>query len=90
MIEIVLNRCPRGTLMSEAGCIEYAERKGSMPETLDRSDPILVQMMKEDEGKRIWAGECSHVRIVEIPRKMKWTLMNERGLEWVAAGDDYG
>lgn len=88
MTEIAINRCPRGHLLSEDGCIEYAERKGAMPEDLDRSCPVLVAMLKEDLTKRKWAGSCSHVEIVSIPDGMPWKLMNRGNFEWVASGGE--
>lgn len=88
MTEIAVNRCPRGTLLSDAGKAEYLKRK-SLTEfdwtKLDRSDPILIAMMKEDMGKRIWGGECSDVKIITVPDDVTWTINSTRGREWVAA-----
>jgi hypothetical protein len=82
MIEIVINRCVRGTLLSEAGCIEYAERKGVMPEALDRTDPLLIGLLKENPGK--FGGRCSHVGYVTVPDGFAWKLMNKGNFEWIA------
>lgn len=90
MTEIVINRCFRGALFSEAGLAEYARRKGlsASPDSasIDRSDPILVAMMKEDMGKRIWAGPCSKARIVTIPDGLPWRVVSKANFEWVAGG----
>jgi hypothetical protein len=92
MIEIVINRCPSGTVFSEAGLIEYARRKGldavPDPETVPRNDPDLVAMMKEDAGIRVWGGECSHVEIITVPDDFPWKIVRDGNHEWVAA--DHG
>ncbi len=90
MTEIVINRCPRGTLLSDAGKAEYLKRKEISGDfdwaALDRADPVLVAMMKEDAGTRAWGGECSQVRFVTIPDGLAWRINRNRGLEWVDAG----
>ena len=86
MIEIVINQCPSGHLLSEAGCIEYAERKGFMPDELDRSCPVLVAMLKEDLDKRVLADPCSHIAIIEIPDGHPWKVNNRGNYEWVMSG----
>lgn len=87
MTEIVINRCASGTLFSDAGKAEYLKRKalGALPDPLDHADPVLVTMMKEDRGKRVWAGECSHVEIIAIPDDMAWKIERQGNFEWVAA-----
>jgi hypothetical protein len=84
MTEIVINRCVRGALMSEAGCIEYAERKGNMPETLDRTDPVLISLLRENPAD--YGGHCAHLHYVTVPDGMAWRLMAKGNREWVAAG----
>ena len=83
MTKIVLNQCPNGALLSPAGVEELKKRGG----TTKRDDPVLVALMEEDEHKRVWAGACSHVSIVEMPDGMPWHLMDEGKFEWLAAGD---
>lgn len=89
MIEVVINRCPRGTLMSDAGKAEYLKRKNLSADfdwsKLDRSDPVLVQMFKEDTGRRIWGGECSTNAIIELPDGFPWRIASKEGREWIAA-----
>ncbi len=89
MTEIAINRCLRGTLLSDAGKAEYLKRKKITGDfdwtTLDRTDRVLIKMMREDMGKRVWGGECSKVSIVTVPNGMKWILQSQRGREWIAA-----
>lgn len=90
MTEIVINRCPRGTLLSEAGEAEYLKRKGVTGGTLDmskldRADTVLVALLKEDIGKRVWGGKCSDNEFVTVPDGFKWKLMTDGGGEWIAA-----
>lgn len=89
MTAIAINQCSRGTLLSEAGKAEFLRRK-ELAEfdwaTLDRADPVLVGMLREDLFKRKWAGSCSHIAIVAIPDGIEWKLMSRGNYEWVAAG----
>lgn len=91
MTKIVLNQCPKGPLLSEAGWEEYRRRTGYeelTPIKIARDDPVLVAMMEEDRGKRIWAGACSHVSVVEMPDGIGWRLMDEGKFEWISAVGD--
>lgn len=89
MTEIVINRCKRGTLLSDAGKAEYMRRKSltAAPDwkTLDRSDPDLVAMIKEDEGKRVWGGECSRNAIITVPDGFPWKVESAGNWEWVTS-----
>lgn len=88
MIEIVINRCRHGTLLSEEGFAEFAARKGVdlatvSLETIDRTDPVLVQMMKEKP--HIYGGHCGHPLIVTVEDGFPWKVMSKGTFEWVAA-----
>jgi hypothetical protein len=90
MQSIVTNRCRRGTLLSPKGMTEYVARKfgGTPPpefslETLDRTDPVLVQMMRENPG--LYGGLCSHIKIITVADDFKWKLVSQGNFEWVAA-----
>lgn len=87
MTEIVLQRCPGGTLLSEAGMAEYIRRSGNAAASLDtipRDDPNLIAMMKEDAPA--YQGYCAHINIVSVPDGFKWKVCREArtNFEWVA------
>lgn len=88
MIEVVTNRCPRGTLLSEAGLKEFAKRKEleASPDiaAIDRTDPVLLAMMKEKNGPEKFGGHCSHIAIIELPDGFQWKLMSKGNFEWIA------
>ena len=85
MIEIVINRCGKGSLLGDEGIAEYERRTGSKPDpaTIARTDPVLLAMMKEDPEK--YAGDCAHISIIELPDGFKWKLMSKHKIEWIAA-----
>lgn len=86
MQQIVINQCRRGTLLSDAGKAEYLKRSGTLTAdwtALDRSDPILVALMKENPGA--FGGRCAHISIVALPDGFKWKLMSKGNFEWIAA-----
>lgn len=47
-----------------------------------RDDPKLIQVVEElgDEA----SGECSHLKIVEIPDDVEWEIKEYDGAEWIA------
>lgn len=92
MQEIVINRCPRGTILSSEGIAEYIRRKfaGAPPpadfnsDTIARDDPTLVQLMREDVLR--YAGLCAHIKIIELPDGYAWHLEKLGSVEWIAPG----
>lgn len=91
MQEIVINRCPRGTVLSSAGIAEYIARKygGTPPadfnsDAIPRDDPTLVQLMRENVD--LYSGLCSHIKIVELPDGFVWHMENLGNVEWIAPG----
>lgn len=48
----------------------------------NRADPKLIQVVKE-LGKKA-NGACAHLKIVEIPEGIEWTVEEYDGLEWIA------
>lgn len=84
MIQIVINRCPQGSLLSDAGKAELAKRHGgTMPDPVDRTDPLLVAMMQENAV--LYGGKCAQIHIVEVPDGFAWKLKTKGNVEWVAA-----
>lgn len=88
MTDIVINRCPRAKWISDAGLAEYARQKNVAaesvkPEDIDRSDPILVAMMRDKP--MVYGGACSHITVVTVADDFKWKVMRKGNFEWVAA-----
>jgi hypothetical protein len=52
------------------------------PYEIDRSDPILIQVVEELGDKA--DGSCASLDIVEIPDDVNWTIKEYDGQEWVA------
>jgi hypothetical protein len=90
MTEIVINRCSRGTLLSDAGRAEYLSRKSleALPDPLDRTDPVLISLLRENPAD--YGGHCAHLHYVTVPDGMGWRLMNKGNVEWIAAGGSGG
>jgi hypothetical protein len=93
MQNIVINRCSRGTLLSPKGLQEYVQRKfeGSPPkdfdaDTIERTDPVLIQMMRENPVA--FGGHCAHIKIIQLPDGFKWKLGKRGNLEWIAPDVD--
>jgi hypothetical protein len=55
---------------------------GSFLSGIKRDDPQLIKVVKE-LGEAA-AGDCAHLKIVKIPRNVKWEIEEYDGLEWVA------
>lgn len=88
MIEIVINRCRKGTMFSEAALTEYASRKGVARETVSadtipRDDPILVRMFKDNPDQ--FRGRCGYPFIVSVPDGFPWKIMRKGTIEWVTS-----
>lgn len=49
---------------------------------LDRTNPVLIEIIQElgDAAN----GECSKIKIVEVPADVKWEIQEYDGMEWVA------
>lgn len=88
MTDIVINRCPsEECLLGKDGIAEFAKRKGIDPAsialaTLDRTDAVLVAMMRENPEK--YAGPCAHIRIVTVSDDFAWEIKRKGNFEWVA------
>lgn len=52
------------------------------PNDIDRTDPILVQVV-EELGKKA-NGKYSSLKVVEIPDDVEWQIDEYDGSEWVA------
>jgi hypothetical protein len=88
--QIVINRCPRGTLLSPTGMTEYVRRKyDSTPpvdftmEDIERTDAVLIQLMQENIP--LYGGLCAQIKIVEVPDGFEWQLRSRGKSEWIAA-----
>lgn len=89
MQEIVINRCPRGSILSSEGIAAYIARRyaGTPPvdfnsDKIPRDDPVLVQLMREDVLTN--AGLCAHIKIIELPDGVAWHLERLGSVEWIA------
>lgn len=47
-----------------------------------RNDPLLIKIV-EEMGQEA-AGDCAHLKIVEIPDGVEWQVEEYDGAEWVA------
>lgn len=86
MTDIVVNRCPKGSILSDAGLAEYKARSGDAAatvETIPRDSAILVAMMRENPGE--WGGICAHIKIVTVEDGFAWKVVKRGNSEYVAA-----
>ena len=91
MAKIVYNRCYGGFGMSQKAIDRYWELKGRpepkdwWPDEVDRTDPILVQVVEElgEEAGSSVAELC----IRELEPGTKWRLQEYDGMEWVETED---
>ena len=88
MTKIVINRCHGGFGLSELAMAEYVKRKGIVDAKfhydrfIDRTDPVLVQLV-EELGEAV-NTTYSELKVAEVPDEVDWTIEEYDGLEWVA------
>ena len=59
----------------------YSEQNWSSRE-LERTDPVLVQVVEELGSDA--DGNHAHLKVVEVPDDVQWTIEEYDGSEWVA------
>ena len=84
---IVINNCYGGFGLSDEAVARYKELTGIVESDffhrdIARDDPYLVQVVRE-MGHRA-NGDCSDLKIVEVPADVKWHIAEYDGNEWVA------
>lgn len=85
--KVVINTCFGGFGLSDEAQIIYATEKGldmaefSMYE-IKRDDPVLVQVVEELGTKA--DGWASHLKVVEIPDDVEYTIEDYDGVEHIA------
>lgn len=84
--KIVINVCYGGFGLSEAAELKYLELAGKplgeMRWEIARNDPTLVKVVEQLGAAA--NGQHAKLKIVEIPRYVKWTVCEYDGMEWVA------
>ena len=81
-MKIVINGRFGGFGLSTAGEAEMLRRGGTDVNGIDRTDPILVEMVEEDSS--LYSGSSSRLHVVEIPDGVEWFIDNYDGQEHVA------
>jgi hypothetical protein len=86
MQQIVINAQHGGFGLSEAASQLYTELSGKpLPDNhweVQRNCPILVQVVQQLGGAA--NGPYAKLKVVEIPRYVKWQIAEYDGYEWVA------
>lgn len=83
-MKIVINKCFGGFGLSQEAILRYTELKGIKYDDfsrydVDRSDPILVQIV-EEMGSRSWSP-FAELKVVEIPDDVEWVIEDYDGIE---------
>ena len=81
-MKIVINKCWGGFGLSAAGVAEILRRGGADVNGIDRTDPILVEMVEEDSS--LYSGDSARLSVVEIPDDVEWFIHDYDGQEHVA------
>jgi len=81
-MKIVINKCWGGFGLSTVGEAEILRRGGADVNGIDRTDPILVEMVEEDSS--LYSGSSSRLHVVEIPDGVEWFIHDYDGQEHVA------
>jgi len=85
MISIVIRRCPRQPLLTDAGVAELNRRSGQSYTiaTVPRDNADLVAMARTPQNPD-WIPMCADVRVVEIPDGEVWHVKGGDKLpEWI-------
>ncbi len=83
--KIVVNKCYGGFSLSHEAEAELARRKGikiSDVRGIERDDKELVRLVEEWGEKA--NGRYANLCITEIPKKVKWSIEEQDGMEWIA------
>ena len=83
-MKIVINKCWGGFGLSTVGEAEFLRRGGATADywEIERTDPILVEMVEEDSS--LYSGSSSRLHVVEIPDDVEWFIHDYDGQEHVA------
>ena len=83
-MKIVINKCWGGFNLSTAGEAEILRRGGATSDSweIERTDPILVEMVEEDSS--LYSGDFARLSVVEIPDDVEWYIHDYDGQEHVA------
>lgn len=78
-MKVVINTCFGGFGLSNRAFHEYKNRTGKDPYDAERDDPVLVAIVEElgDEAD----GDCSKLKVVEIPDDVQYTIEEYDGIE---------
>lgn len=84
--QIVINACHGGFGLSETAELRYLELSGKpiadLRDEIARNDPTLVQVVRELGLSA--SGPYASLKVVEIPKYVKWHIAEYDGREWVA------
>jgi hypothetical protein len=88
MQRIVINTCYGGFGLSETALELYKAYAGIQDDNfydlaIERNDPILLQVI-DQMGVAECEGNCSRLKIVEIPDDVEWEIAEDDGKEHVA------
>jgi hypothetical protein len=88
IVKIVINGSFGGFSLSTVGEAEILRRGGATVATsydkwdIERTDPILVEMVEEDSG--LYSGNFARLYVVEVPDDVEWYIHDYDGREHVA------
>jgi len=87
-MKIVINTRFGGFSLSEVGETELRKRNKTFANSqyslwnIERTDPILVQMVEENSA--LYSGSGAKLQVVEIPDDVQWHIHDYDGQEHVA------
>ena len=88
-MKVVINTCFGGFSLSDAGEAEVTKRDRTLAEeqypvgwNIERTHPVLVQMIEEDAV--LYSGSSALLRVVEVPDDVEWHIHDYDGREHVA------
>lgn len=89
MQKIVINACFGGFGLSQSAIDWFKEKHDIEVDQYDieRDDPKLVECV-EALGSKVASGECSKLKVVEVPGGVKWEIEEYDGRECVAEAHD--
>ena len=90
MRKIVINKCYGGfSLSDEAEQLLFnkatnplGQKSFSLGRHVDRSDPLLVEVV-EELGSKSW-GDNAQLKVAEIPEDVSWEIIDYDGVEYIA------
>lgn len=88
MQRIVINKCFGGFGLSDEALDLYKAKSGMGKDDkvyeldIARDDPDLIEVI-EELGPMAY-GDCSELKIVEIPDDVDWVIEEYDGIEWVS------